>query len=174
MRRLLRAFLGTRSDDWTALLLRIPLGLIFMAHGAQKVFGWFGGRGLKATADGFQQMGIPRPWTYLDAFWELLGGLAVFTGFFTRVASLGVATIMGVAIAKVHARNGFFMNWGNEPGKGHGVEANLALGAMALSLAAKGGGALSVDGRLAPAEEEVLLEVIEVEETVPAEGRQAE
>lgn len=159
MRGLLRTLLRTRQGNWGPTLLRLPLGAIFIAHGAQKLFGWFGGRGLKPTVEGFEQnLHIPRPLAYLNPFTEFFGGLAVLLGFATRPAALGLATVMGVATAKVHWREGFFMNWENQPGKGHGIEAPAAFGLMALSLLVTGGGALSVDGALSPAREEELLE----------------
>ena len=126
-------------------MVRLGLGVIFFAHGAQKVFGWFGGRGLSATIAGFRQMNIPPAATVLAAFIECFGGLAVLVGFLTRPAALGLIAVMLVAIAKVHAAHGFFLNWSMTPGKGHGYELNLALIAMALALLIGGGGVLSID-----------------------------
>ena len=122
--------------------------MVFVAHGAQKLFGWFGGHGLDATIEGFESMGIPPGLTKLAATTEFLGGLGVLTGFLTRPAALGIATVMAVATAKVHWQHGFFVNWGNQPGRGHGIEATMALAGMALSLVISGGGALSVDAAL--------------------------
>ncbi len=136
--------------SWSHLIVRLGLGVIFFAHGAQKLFGWFGGGGLKATIAGFRQMKIPPAATVVAACVECFGGLAVLLGFLTRPAALGLIVVMLVAIAKVHARNGFFMNWYVTPGKGHGFEFNLALIAMALAILIGGGGVWSVDRLLAP------------------------
>src|SRR5207302_9033325 len=97
--------------SWSHLIVRLTLGVIFFAHGAQKVFGWFGGRGLSATIAGFRQMNIPPSATVLAAFVECFGGLAVLVGFLTRPAALGLIAVMLVAIAKVHVAHGFFLNW---------------------------------------------------------------
>jgi putative oxidoreductase len=136
--------------SWSHLVVRLGLGVIFFAHGAQKVFGWFGGGGLKATIAGFRQMNIPPAATVLAACVECFGGLAVLIGFLTRPAALGLIVVMLVAITKVHARHGFFLNWYVTPGKGHGYEFNLALIAMALSLVIGGAGAWSIDWLIAP------------------------
>ena len=141
---LLALVFGT-FPSWSHLVVRLGLGVIFFAHGAQKVFGWFGGRGLSATIAGFRQMNIPPAATVLAAFIECFGGLAVLVGFLTRPAALGLIAVMLVAIAKVHAAHGFFLNWSMTPGKGHGFEFNLALLAMALAILIGGGGVLSID-----------------------------
>ena len=141
---LLALVFGT-FPSWSHLVVRLGLGVIFFAHGAQKVFGWFGGRGLSATIAGFRQMNIPPAATVLAAFVECFGGLAVLVGFLTRPAALGLIAVMLVAIAKVHVAHGFFLNWSMTPGKGHGYELNLALIAMALALLIGGGGVLSID-----------------------------
>jgi putative oxidoreductase len=132
------------------LIVRLALGVIFFAHGAQKVFGWFGGQGLSGTISGFRQMGIPPALSVTAALVEGVGGLAVLVGFLTRPAAVGLAIVMLVAIQKVHLRHGFFLNWGQTPGRGHGYEFNLALLAMAVSVVVGGGGMLSVDYLIAP------------------------
>ncbi len=141
---LLALVFGT-FPSWSHLVVRLALGVVFFAHGAQKVFGWFGGRGLSATIAGFRQMNIPPAATVLAAFVECFGGLAVLVGFLTRPAALGLIAVMLVAIAKVHVAHGFFLNWSMTPGKGHGFEFNLALLAMALAILIGGGGVLSID-----------------------------
>ncbi len=95
-------------------------------------------------------MGIPPAATVAASFIECFGGLALIVGFLVRPAALGLIVVMLVAISKVHARHGFFLNWSVAPGKGHGWEFNLALIAMALSLLIGGGGMLSVDRLIAP------------------------
>ena len=136
--------------SWSHLVVRLALGIIFFAHGAQKVFGWFGGPGLSQTVAGFRQMGIPPPATVVAAFIECFGVLAMIVGFLARPAAVGLIAVMLVAISKVHVRNGFFLNWSMAPGKGHGYEFNLALIAMALSILIGGAGVLSVDRLIAP------------------------
>ena len=132
-------------------IIRVALGIIFFAHGAQKVFGWFGGPGLKGVIANFRQaLGVPAPLTVFAALTELLGGLAMIGGFLVRPAAVGLIIVMLVAIAKVHAPNGFFINWSLEPGKGHGFEMNLALIAMALGVLFGGAGWLSIDRCLFP------------------------
>jgi len=140
---------GTYAS-WSHLVVRVGLGIVFFAHGAQKTFGWFGGHGLSATIGGFRQMNISPAATALAAFTECFGGLALIVGLLARPAALGLILIMLVAIAKVHGRHGFFLNFAMTPGRGHGVEFNLALIAMALSILIGGAGALSLDRLIAP------------------------
>jgi len=138
------------SASWSLLVVRIALGIVFFAHGAQKTFGWFGGYGLSATIGGFRQMNIPPAATVLAAFTECFGGLAVIVGLLARPAAFGLILVMLVAIAKVHGKHGFFLNFAMTPGKGHGYELNLALIGMALSIVIGGAGALSIDRLIAP------------------------
>jgi putative oxidoreductase len=137
--------LGT-YPSWSRAVVRLALGVVFVAHGGQKVFGWFGGPGLKATIQTFQQyLKVPPAATVVAALIELLGGLALLVGLLARPAAAGIIVVMLVAIAKVHGRNGFFINFSGTPGKGHGVEFNFVLIAMALSILIAGAGALSID-----------------------------
>ncbi|HEV8306216.1 MAG TPA: DoxX family protein [Methylomirabilota bacterium] len=131
--------------SWSILVVRVILGIIFFAHGAQKVLGWFGGQGLERTTRSFASMGLPLPIAYLVCFFEFLGGIGLILGLLTRPAALAVIIVMIGAIAKVHWQHGFFLNWSLTPGKGHGYEANLAFIAMALACLIAGGGALSLD-----------------------------
>ena len=141
----LNLLLGT-YPSWSRAVVRLALGIVFVAHGGQKVFGWFGGPGLKATIQTFQQyMKVPPAATVLAALIELLGGLALLVGFLARPAALGIIAVMLVAIAKVHGRNGFFINFSGTPGKGHGFEFNFVLIAMALAVLIAGAGAFSID-----------------------------
>jgi putative oxidoreductase len=137
------------SDSWAIAIVRVALGVIFIGHGAQKVFGWFGGYGLKATAASFAGLGIPVAVAYAVCIGELLGGIGLVFGLLTRPSGLAVIATMAGAIVKVHGRYGLFLNWAQTPGKGHGYEANLAYLAMALACLLAGGGALSVDYFLA-------------------------
>lgn len=136
--------------SWSHLVVRVALGIVFFAHGAQKTFGWFGGHGLSATIGGFRSMNIPPAATALAAFTECVGGLALIIGVLARPTAIGLILVMLVAIAKVHAKNGFFLNFAMTPGKGHGYEFNLVLAAMALSILIGGAGAFSIDRLIAP------------------------
>jgi putative oxidoreductase len=149
MEDLIDLLFGT-YPSWSHLVVRLALGMIFFAHGAQKTFGWFGGHGLAATIGGFRAMGIPPFATALGAYVECLGGLAMIAGLLVRPVALGLIVVMLVAVAKVHAPHGFFLNFAMTPGRGHGYEFNLALLAMALSILIGGAGALSVDRLVAP------------------------
>jgi putative oxidoreductase len=140
--------LGT-YPSWSHLVVRLALGIIFFAHGSQKVFGWFGGHGLKATIQVFHQyMKIPPAASVLAAFIECFGGLALIVGFLARPSALGLILVMLVAVAKVHWKNGFFL--ASQPGQANGWEYNFALIAMALSVLIGGAGALSVDYLIRP------------------------
>lgn len=128
------------------LMVRIPLGLIFMAHGSQKLLGLFGGQGLTATFKTFEEnMGIPPILTLLAIIAEFGGGFCVLAGFLTRLSAAGIATVMLVAIYKVHWVNGFFLNLSCAAGRGHGIEYNIALLGMALYLMIAGGGRWCLD-----------------------------
>ena len=125
------------AADWGLLFLRIGLGIVFVAHGSQKVFGWFGGPGLAGTVGFMGQMGIPVPLAYIAAFTELLGGLGVLLGVLTRTAALGLAITMLVAIFTVHLPHGFFADK-------QGFEYPFALLMIALALIATGPGHFSL------------------------------
>lgn len=134
------------SNTWALLPIRLALGAIFIGHGGQKLFGWFGGYGPKGTIGYFQQaLGVPPALTVLAMLAEFLGGLGVLLGFLTRPAAAGIIMVMLVAVAKVHWGHGFFLNWELKPERGHGIEMNLALIGMALTVLIAGGGAYSVD-----------------------------
>ncbi len=137
------------SSSWAITVVRVVLGVIFFAHGAQKVLGWFGGYGLKGTTGYLTSIGLPRPIAYLVCFFEFLGGIGLIFGFLTRLAALAVLIVMIGAIAKVHRKHGFFLNWELAAGRGHGYEANLAFVAMAVACLMAGGGSLALDSVLA-------------------------
>src|SRR5690606_33047640 len=98
----------TPGRQWSSLLLRVPLGIIFMAHGAQKLFGWFGGYGLEGTGQWMASIGLQPG--YLMALGagsaEFFGGLFLLIGLLTRPAALALAFTMVVAIFAVHIGNG--------------------------------------------------------------------
>lgn len=135
---------ATRKD-LTLTIVRLVLGTVFFLHGSQKALGWFGGYGFAATMHAFTQgMHIPTVFAFLAIAAEFLGGIALILGFLSRIAVLGIATNMVVAISMVHHHFGVFMNWaGNQ--KGEGYEYHLLALALCLILLVKGSGALSLD-----------------------------
>ena len=115
-----------RLLPWAPLAIRLPLSAIFIAHGAQSLFGLWNGPGLPATIVVFEtSMGIPGFLTLVGVATEFLGGIAVGIGLLTRFASLALSINMVVVIVRVHLVNGFFLNWSMAPGKGHGYELPL-------------------------------------------------
>ena len=132
-------------------VLRLSIGLVFVAHGAQKLFGVWGGGGPSGTAAFFAQLGLTPalPLALLVGLLELGGGLLLIAGAFTTAAALALAASMSVATWKVHLANGFFLNWAIAPGRGHGIEFSLALIGALVALALMGPGAFSVDARRA-------------------------
>lgn len=135
------------DNDRATLLIRLALGVVIFAHGAQKVFGWWGGYGLAGTMGFFQSIGIPTLLGILAIAADFLGALGVIAGLLSRVAAFGILCNMVVATALVHWPNGFFMNWTGQQ-KGEGFEFHILAAAMALYVIIKGGGAASVDGVL--------------------------
>ena len=145
---MLRKLISTDNDSATA-VLRFVLGVIFFAHGAQKMLGWFGGYGFSGTM-GFltDVMHIPVLFAFLAITAEFFGGLGLMLGFLTRIAALGIFSNMVVAIAMVHHRFGFFMNWTGAQ-KGEGFEYHLLVLAITAFLMIRGAGAVSIDRVLA-------------------------
>ena len=147
---MLRKLFATDDNTATA-ILRLVLGVVFFAHGAQKMLGWFGGFGFSGTMGYFTAtMHIPAPLALLAIVAEFFGGLGLILGFLTRIAALGIATNMVVAIATVHSAFGFFMNWAGTQ-KGEGFEYHLLVLSMTAFLMIRGAGALSVDRAIATA-----------------------
>ena len=133
------------SNDWTPTLLRGALGLVMVPHGAQKLFGWFGGYGLEGTLGYFNSIGIPTAIGLLVVLAEFFGGLALLAGFLTRFSAASIAAVMvGAVFLGGHLANGFFMNWSGQLA-GVGFEFHILAVAIALALTLKGAGAASVD-----------------------------
>ena len=135
----------TRSNNsFAAFALRLPIGLTFMAHGAQKLFAWFGGYGLEGTGQWMASIGLEPG--YLMALMagsaEFFGGLALVFGLLVRPAAAMLAVTMLVAIFSVHFVNGLFMS-------NNGYEFALALLAVTVSLVVSGAGNLSLDNIIA-------------------------
>lgn len=122
------------------LLIRLVIGLSFMAHGAQKLFGWFGGHGLKGTGGWFESIGM-KPgvrMALIAGLSELVGGALFGVGFLTPLAALMIAGTMFIAIIKVHGPNGY---WATQ----NGYEYNLTLLVVAISIAIIGPGYYAID-----------------------------
>ena len=125
-------------------LLRVLLGVVFFAHGAQKVLGWFGGYGLAGTVGYFKNVvKMPTLLAYLGPFVEFVGGIALVFGLFTKFAAIGILIMMIVATLKVHFPSGFFLS-GKGEGK-QGYEFTLTLAVISLVLVLLGGGVYSID-----------------------------
>lgn len=125
-------------------ILRLVLGAVFFAHGAQKMLGWWGGYGFQGTMNFFEHSGIPAVFAFLAVAAEFFGGIGLILGLLGRVAAFGIACNMVVAVFKVHAPNGFFMNWTGHQ-KGEGIEYHLLVLAMTAAIMIVGSGAWSAD-----------------------------
>jgi len=145
--RWLRRLLETHADLGPA-IARVTLGLVMFPHGAQKMLGWFGGYGFSGTY-GFMtaKLGVPGIFAVLAILAEFVGALALIAGIGSRIAALGIAAVMLVAIGMVHLSHGFFMNWTGAQG-GEGFEYHLLALALAAIVLVKGGGKGSVDRAL--------------------------
>jgi len=142
----------TATDNDTAItIVRLVLGVVFFAHGAQKMLGWFGGYGFSGTMGFFTGvMHIPALFAFLAIAAEFFGGLGLIFGCLTRIAAAGIFVNMLVAIAMVHHQFGFFMNWTGTQ-KGEGYEYHLLTLAITAFLMIRGAGAASIDRILASA-----------------------
>ena len=147
---MLRKLTHTENSPAIA-ILRLVLGFLFFAHGAQKMLGWFGGHGFTGTMGFFTGMlHIPAPFAFLAICAEFFGGIGLLLGLLTRIAAFGIFVNMIVAIVTVHWQFGFFANWFGTQ-KGEGFEFHLLVLAITAFLMIKGGGALSADRKLAGA-----------------------
>lgn len=127
-------------NDLGLLILRLVVGLTLTAHGAQKLFGWFGGPGIEGWTGILSQMGV-RPagvWAWLHALMEFVGGLMLGIGLLTPLAAAGLASVMVMAIVKVHWKNGFF-------NKNGGIEFALAMLGGMIAIGLSGPGAYALD-----------------------------
>src|SRR5712692_1052058 len=137
------------------LILRLMLGLTLAVHGAEKLFGWFGGPGFAKTTQGFQAQGFKPAsfWAGLGALGELGGGLSLVLGFLTPLGAAGVFAAMLMAVAKFHWKNGF-------SNAHHGFEYPLSLMAVSIALGLLGPGSYSLDALFGIALPETLLFVV--------------
>jgi putative oxidoreductase len=143
MSKLIHTVLGSRAG-YGLTVLRIFVGIIFAAHGSQKLFGWFGGGGLAGTAQWMESIGLA-PGTLMAVLaggTEFLGGLALIVGLLARPAALGLSFTLLVAIFSVHISNGLFM-------ANNGYEFALALLGGTVAVLIEGAGKLSIDRAIA-------------------------
>lgn len=143
MNALIKSLVATQAG-YGLTVLRIIAGVTFAAHGAQKLFGWFGGYGLEGVGQWMESIGLAPGYlmALLAGGAEFFGGLALIVGVLTRPAAAVLALTMVVAIVSVHLVNGFFM-------ANDGYEFALALLAISVAVMVEGAGKLSVDKRLA-------------------------
>jgi putative oxidoreductase len=131
--------------SWASLILRLSLGSVIWAHGAQKLLGFYGGYGFSGTMDFFTKtMGLPWIIALLVITGEFFGGIGLLLGLGTRFFAFCVGIILLFAMFLVHWENGFFMNWfGNQ--KGEGIEFFILFLSISISLVITGGGKYSLD-----------------------------
>ena len=143
MSKLIHTVLGSRAG-YGLTVLRIFVGIIFAAHGSQKLFRWFGGGGLAGTAQWMESIGLAPGMlmAVLAGGTEFLGGLALIIGLLARPAALGLSFTLLVAIFSVHISNGLFM-------ANNGYEFALALLGGTVAVLIEGAGKLSIDRALA-------------------------
>ncbi len=142
-----KALLRTDSSKET-IFLRLALGAVMFPHGAQKVFGLFGGPGYARTLEMFTaKLHFPELAVVLLMITELAGALCLVAGFLTRIFALAIGSSLAICAYMNHLQNGFFMNWSGMQ-KGEGFEFHILAIGIALALTIRGGGAFSVDKKL--------------------------
>jgi putative oxidoreductase len=141
--------IATDTNNWTALIARLAIGITIFPHGAQKLLGWFGGYGFDGTM-GFLTTGAGLPYIFalLVILIEFFGSLFLIFGFLTRVSAFGIIALFIGVVLTSHINNGFFMNWGMEAGKGEGLEYFILLFGLAVISFIAGGGKASVDAAI--------------------------
>jgi putative oxidoreductase len=145
MKNKIFAMLLSTEERCAPLILRLGLAVVLWPHGAQKMFGWFGGSGISDTLNMFSEnMGIPAPLALLVIFTEFFGPILLVLGLFTRLVSLAIGVLMTVAALMVHVPHGFFMNWTQDKA-GEGFEYHILAPAIALALVFAGGGRWAAD-----------------------------
>lgn len=144
---MLGAIFRTDSNDASALVARLALGIVILPHGLQKLLGMFGGAGFTATVDYFVSSGLPAFLAVLIIIGEAFGALGLIVGFLSRLAALGITIIMLGAILTVHIKFGFFMNWAGTQA-GEGFEFHILAMGLALVVLIRGGGLFSVDAAI--------------------------
>lgn len=134
------------KDDISPAILRIVLGVVIFAHGAQKLFGIWGGHGPKWTVEAWSQWwNIPAVLTYTVIIIESIGAILLILGFCTRIWAALIGIVMFGAVYLVHIGWGFYMNWYMQPQTGEGFEYHLLVMSMVVALIISGGGKVSLD-----------------------------
>jgi len=143
MNALIKSLFNTRAG-YGITILRILVGIIFMAHGSQKLFGMFGGYGLEGTGQYMASLGLNPGYlmALLSGSAEFFGGLALFLGLLVRPAAVVLIVMLVVAILSVHIHNGLFM-------ANNGYEFGLALLGGAIAVLFEGAGRISLDSVIA-------------------------
>ncbi|TNE72119.1 DoxX family protein [bacterium] len=141
----MKLLLFATQNDWIGFILRITLGVIMFPHGAQKLFGWFGGFGFTPTMDFFtKSMSLPWIISILVIIVEFFGSIGLIIGITSRLWAFGLMIIMIGAILTAHINFGFFMNWfGNQTGEGY--EYHLLVIGICLATIVSGSGKFSID-----------------------------
>src|SRR5689334_2721416 len=144
----MKKILATDPANTAALIARLAVAIVIFPHGAQKLFGWFGGYGFNGTM-GFLtgSVGLPSVLAVLVILIESIGALFVLTGFLTRIAAFGILAQFVAILFKMHTANGFFMNWTGTQ-KGEGMEYFFLLFGLTIILLITGGGRASVDAAI--------------------------
>ena len=147
---MMKKLFATDPANWTALIARIGLATVVFPHGAQKLFGWFGGYGFQGTM-GYMttQGGLPYIVALLVILIESIAALMILFGLGTRVAALGIFGLFAIIAIQYHSSFGFFMNWAGTQ-KGEGLEYFILLLSLSVLLLISGGGRASADAVLAP------------------------
>jgi putative oxidoreductase len=141
---MIQLLFGTQND-WSGFILRITVGVVMLPHGAQKLFGWFGGYGFSATMDFFtKSMKLPWIISVLIILIELFGAIGLILGFASKVWAFVLIVIMIGAVYTTNVKNGFFMNWfGNQSGEGY--EYHLLIIGICIAIMLIGSGKYSFD-----------------------------
>lgn len=140
------------DNSWTGLIIRLTLGIVLFPHGAQKMFGWFGGPGFSGEMHHLtQQAGLPAFVAVLVILIEFFAALMLLTGAGTRIAAVAVTGLFIGIIWHVHGSMGFFMNWFGAMPAGHeGYEYHLLIIGLAIALLFTGSGRFSIDRLIFP------------------------
>jgi putative oxidoreductase len=145
----MKKLFATNSENTTALLARLALGIVVFPHGAQKLLGWFGGYGFDGTM-GFLtgSAGLPSVIALLVILIEFFGSLFLIAGFATRLAAVSVIANFAGVVVTSHINSGFFMNWYAQPNKGEGLEYFILLFGLGIISLIAGGGKASADAAI--------------------------
>jgi putative oxidoreductase len=149
MVQVIRKIFETDGKSYTLFFLRVVAALVMFPHGAQKLFGWFGGQGFDATISAFSgYMGIPAFFSVLNILAESVGSILLLVGLFSRISAFGLAVTMIVAVFAAHINHGFFMNWAGTAA-GEGFEYHILYFAIVSVILIKGAGAYALDNVIA-------------------------